>query len=592
MRKIKFLLTLLIVLIGSIGFASAKTVYLKTNDAWTADGARFALYYFEEAQGGTVNGWADFVALGSILKAEVPAGDYDKMIVCRMNGGTTENNWGNKWNQSADMNIPSNDNALYLCPNACGDGAVFATSYFVGFDTSIATSSHDFKVAKGWGHIVGTNDYDSQGPYYMSYSYYQTSGVGGTGTLLANRQYAGDYGGGGVVNDILVTPAVNGTVTLDIKAYGLASSTNNAFVEVYAINVDGSLGDLLKTIKTEIPGYNTGDNTSWDTYELANLTSEQKIGLRCQYVYIDNFTAEEVNIPVERTLTVTKVANLAGYEGTGGSTTYFEQQPDGTLKVQLKVTLQNTGDIDLNPGDAGYTLTLVSDYYGTKTYYDDESIDVNEALAAGEIKTIDVDFYVPFTSNWINWRIKENVSGTTSSSYRYAGATAYEPKFVFRKAGSSATSSLSSAEAWGTITESTTKNYEIFNNGTAPLVVNSIAIPEGFTTDPAGTDVVLFRTSGYNADGAVWYAWTWNTDDGVWVAEADGKFTGLKNNVIFVRMDPEGAPNWDNEWNRTGNLVVEPGKTYFINSLLVEAKQRLSTLPTTQASRVHLPATS
>ncbi len=565
MRKIKFLLTLLIVLIGSIGFASAKTVYLKTNDAWTIDGARFALYYFEKAQP-TNDGWEDFVAFGSILKAEVPSGDYDQMVVCRMNGGTTANNWDNRWNQSADMNIPSNDNALYLCPNACGDGAVFATSYIVDFDTSIATSSHDFKVAKGWGHIVGSGNYDGYGPYYMSYSYNQTYGVGGTGTLLANRQYAGDNGGGDVINDILVTPAVNGTVTLDIKASGLASSTKNAFVEVYAINVDGSLGDLLKTIKTEIPGYNTGSSTSWATYELADLATEQKIGLRCQYVYIDNFTAEEVNIPVERTLTVTKVANLAGYEGTGGSTTYFEQQPDGTLKVQLKVTLQNTGDIDLNPGDAGYTLTLVSDYYGTKTDYDDESIDITEALAAGEIKTIDVDFYVPFTPNWINWRVKENVSGTTSSSYRYAGATAYEPKFVFRKAGSSSTSSLSSAEAWGTITESTTKNYEIFNNGTAPLIVNSIAIPEGFTTDAAGTDVVLFRTSGYNADGAVWYAWTWNTDDGVWVAEADGKFTGLKSNVIFVRMDPEGAPNWDNEWNRTGNLVVEPGKTYFINS--------------------------
>ncbi len=562
MRKIKFLLTLLIVLIGSIGFASAKTVYLKTNDAWTADGARFALYFFEEAQGGTVNGWADFVALGSILKAEVPSGDYDKMIICRMDGGTTANNWDNRWNQSADMNIPSNDNALYLCPNACGNGAVFATSYIVDFNTAIATSNHDFKVAKGWGHIVGTNNYDGYGPYYMSYSYNQTSGVGGTGTLSATRQYAGDYGGGGVCQDILITPAVNGTVTLDIQASISASNSNNAYVEVYAINVDGSLGDLLKTIKTEIPGYNTGNSTSWDTYELANLASEQKIGLRCQYVYIDNFTATSANIPVERTLTVTKVANLNGETGYSG-TTNFEQQPDGSLKVQLQVTLSNTGDVNLNPGDDGYTLTLVR---GT-TEYPDAAVAITEAIAAGEEKTIDVDFYVPYTSGWANWYVKENVSGTTSSSYRYAGAIAYEPEFVFRKAGSSSTSSLSSAEAWGTITESTTKNYEIFNNGTAPLVINSIQIPEGFTTDATGTDVVLFRTSGYNADGAVWYAWTWNDgEDGAWVAETDGKFTGLRQKVNFIRMNPEGAPDWSKEWNRTGDLTVEPGKTYVIDS--------------------------
>lgn len=573
MRKIKFLLTLLIVLIGSIGFASAKTVYLKTNDAWTADGARFALYYFEQAQPTNV-GWADFVALGSILKAEVPSGDYDKMIVCRMNGGTTENNWDNKWNQSADMNIPSNDNALYLCPNVCGDGAVFATSYIVGFDTSIATSNHDFKVAKGWGHIVGSGDYDGYGPYYMSYSYNQTSGVGGTGTLLANRQFAGDYGGGDVINDILVTPAVNGTVTLDIMASTGASNSNNAFVEVYAINVDGSLGDLLKTIKTEIPGYNTGSSTSWATYELANLASEQKIGLRCQYVYIDNFTAEEVNIPVERTLMVTKVANLEGYEGTGGSTTYFEQQPDGTLKVQLKVTLQNTGDYDLNPGDDNYTLTVASASYasGTKTYYDGASIAITEAIDAGETKDIDVDFYVPYASGWKYWFVKENVSGTTSSSYRYAGTTAYEPKFVFRGKDSSSSSNLSTTQTFGLVNEATTKSYEIANTGTAPLTINSIEITGGFTTDAAGTDVVLFRTSGYNADGAVWYAWTWNDgEEGTWVPEAEGKFTGLRQKVNFIRMNPAGAgnldyPGWSYEWNRTGDLTVEPGKTYVIDS--------------------------
>lgn len=440
-------------------------------------------------------------------------------------------------------------------------------NYHVDFDTSITTSSPDFKVAKGWGHIVGSGNYDGYGPYYMSYSYYGTSGVNGTGTLLASRQFAGDNWGGNVINDILVTPAVNGTVTLDIMASTSAGNSNNAFVEVYAINVDGSLGDLLKTIKTEIPGYNTGSSTSWATYELANLASEQKIGLRCQYVYIDNFTAEEVNIPVERTLMVTKVANLEGYEGTGGSTTYFEQQPDGTLKVQLKVTLQNTGDYDLNPGDDNYTLTVASasSASGTKTYYDGASIAITEAIAAGETKDIDVDFYVPYTSGWKYWFVKENVSGTTSSSSRYAGVTAYEPKFVFRGKDSSSSSNLTTTQTFGLVNEATTKSYEIANTGTAPLTINSIEIPEGFY---GSSPSVLERTDDYNVDGAVWYAWTWNTTDGEWVAEVDGKFTGLKNNVIFVRMNPTAAgdPDWSKEWNRTGDLAVELGKTYVIDS--------------------------
>ncbi len=563
MRKIKFLLTLLIVLIGSIGFASAKTVYLKTNDAWTADGARFALYYFEEAQGGTVNGWADFVALGSILKAEVPAGDYDKMIICRMNGGTTENNWGNKWNQSADMNIPSNDNALYLCPNACGNGDVFATSYIVDFNTAISTSDHAFQVASNWRHIVDTNNYDGYGPYYMSYSYYQTSGVGDTGTLLAYRQYAGDNSGGGVVNDILVTPAVNGTVTLDIKASISAGSSNNAFVEVYAINSDGTRGELLKTIKTEIPGYNSGKNTAWATYELANLASEQKIGLRCQNVYIDNFTAEEAIIAPEAKITIASAVPTA----TTG-TIYWEQQPNGKVLVSYTVTVTNNGEVDLTQGMDGFSVSIINgstgDVYSTVAVPQDLAVGEtsDEFVVSAEVETS----LWPNIYTYIQMNLKENLFGQVveraQSTY-----IAYEPKLVFRTAGSSSTSNISPAEAWGTITESTTKNYEIFNKGTAPLIVNSIAIPEGFTTDPAGTDVVLFRTSGYNADGAVWYAWTWNDgEDGAWVAETDGKFTGLRQKVNFIRMNPAGAPDWSKEWNRTGDLTVEPGKTYVIDS--------------------------
>ena len=364
------------------------------------------------------------------------------------------------------------------------EAAAPVSGYTVDFNTAIATSNHDFKVAKGWGHIVGSDNYDGYGPYYMTYSYKSEDGVDGTGALYAARQYAGDNWGGNVVSDVLVTPTVNGTVTLDVKASG-SSSSNNAFVEVYAINADGTRGDLLKTIKEDIAGYNTGSNTEWATFTLAELTAEQKLGLRCQYVYIDNFTASSVNIPAERTLEVTKVANLDGNTGTAGTTTYFEQQADGTLKVQLQLTLTNTGDVNFTPGDEGYTLTLASASYtsGTKTYYDDATVAITEPLAAGETKTIDVDFYVPYpSSTWNYWFVKENISGTTSSSSRYAGVTAYEPKFVFRAFESTSTSSLSGAQAYGLVSEETTKSYEIANTGTAPLTIKSITLPEGFTS--------------------------------------------------------------------------------------------------------------
>ena len=443
--------------------------------------------------------------------------------------------------------------------------------YSVDFNTAITTSNHDFAVAQKWGHIVGTNNYDNMGPYYMSYSYSGTDGVDGTGALVAYRQYAGDSGGGAVCYDLLVTPTVSGTITLQVKAVSTASSSNNAFVEFYA--TDGTTrGDLLETVKEVIPGYNSGNNTEWITATL-EVAEAQKIGIRAQNVYIDNFTATEAVLPFEASLSVSAVKNIDGATGTGGTTTYFNQQADGSLLVNLKVDLANTGDVDFVSGvTENYTLTLASASYtsGTKTYYEDATINVPVDLAAGATaENVEVSFTIPYSSGWKYYFVRENITGTTSSSSRYAGVTAYEPKFAFREAGSTSTSSLSGTVDFGMISSETTKNYEIYNDGTAPLFVRSITGPTGFdmtVAETTGNDVYINHSS-IDA-GGVWYAWTWTTaDDGKWVKENNGVFADVKDNIIFLRMDSNGAPSWDDNvvWGRTGDIVVTKGGGYIID---------------------------
>ena len=436
-------------------------------------------------------------------------------------------------------------------------------AYTVDFNTPITTSNHNFKVAKGWGHIVPESNYDGYGPYYMTYSYYADSGVDGTGTLSAARQFAGDYSGGETIYDLLVTPAVQGTVTLDVKASVSASSSNNAFVEVYAINGDGSRGSLLKTIKQDIAGYNTGNNAAWATFTLAELTEGQKLGLRLQYVYVDNFTAGSADIPAEHALEVTSVASLEGNTGNGGTTTYFTQQPDGMLKVQLQVTLTNNGDYDYAPGDKGFSLTPARAAYSSsaKTYYEEATVNISEALAAGESKTIDVDFNVPYTAGWANWYVRENITGTTSSSYRYAGVKAYESKFVLREAGSTASNSIA-AQNWGTITESTTKHYEIANTGTAPLKLKSLGMTgEGFTignapTIPeeglevaAGQAVPLDITNNASAKGI------FNSTLNVTYVPAIGDKTTF---TLDFTANVIGANTWTADFNNNSSTIAYP----------------------------------
>ena len=89
-----------------------KVVYLQPNDNWKADNARFAAYFWND--GGSV--WVSMTAVEEgIYEAHLPTGyDYGcNVIFCRMNPSTTANNWNNKWNQTADLKVPTDGTNLY-----------------------------------------------------------------------------------------------------------------------------------------------------------------------------------------------------------------------------------------------------------------------------------------------------------------------------------------------------------------------------------------------------------------------------------------------------------------------------------------------
>lgn len=87
------------------------TVYLKPNANWLEAGARFAVYFFEDP----ANIWVDMVQdeESGVFKCAVPEG-YSNMIFCRMNPGTVDNNWDNKWSQTADLKVPVDDNVCFV----------------------------------------------------------------------------------------------------------------------------------------------------------------------------------------------------------------------------------------------------------------------------------------------------------------------------------------------------------------------------------------------------------------------------------------------------------------------------------------------
>lgn len=93
-------------------------VYLKPNANWLSDGARFAIYVF----GNDGDAWVSMTDLGNgYYSAQIPEGSWNGIIFCRMNPGTTDDNWDNKWNQSVDLNIPTDSNNCYTVADGAWD---------------------------------------------------------------------------------------------------------------------------------------------------------------------------------------------------------------------------------------------------------------------------------------------------------------------------------------------------------------------------------------------------------------------------------------------------------------------------------------
>ena len=118
-----------------------KNIYLAPA-IWDAEDAteRYAAYAFNSS---SVNEWFDFAAeKEGIFTAAIP-NFYNKIILVRMNGETTENNWDNKWNQTDDIDFTAvADNTLFTITGwGEGEGAksTYETSEYVVLNTYTAT---------------------------------------------------------------------------------------------------------------------------------------------------------------------------------------------------------------------------------------------------------------------------------------------------------------------------------------------------------------------------------------------------------------------------------------------------------------------
>ena len=111
-----------------------EVVLLKPSSNWKQSNARFAVYFFNDAQG--KNTWVSMTKASDetdIYYAVAPTGNWEKLIFCRMDPGKSANDWGSKWNQSGNCTW-TNAKSLLTVPSNSWDN--FTTSWSVKKVTS------------------------------------------------------------------------------------------------------------------------------------------------------------------------------------------------------------------------------------------------------------------------------------------------------------------------------------------------------------------------------------------------------------------------------------------------------------------------
>ena len=146
---------------------SGLTLYLQPNANWKVDGARFAAYFF-----GAGETWVDMTLVEGetdIYSVVAPVG-YPNVIFCRMNPGASANNWNNKWNQTGDLKVPTDDKVLFVVPANSWDGATNGwTTYVVAEPEPVALATPNVTVdvdvnvvTLTWNAVEGAANYTVQ----------------------------------------------------------------------------------------------------------------------------------------------------------------------------------------------------------------------------------------------------------------------------------------------------------------------------------------------------------------------------------------------------------------------------------------------
>ena len=389
----------------------------------------------------------------------------------------------------------------------------------------------------GWAHYVDRFQADSWStPSFVEYFAQETGGYGDDGACLkVGSQTLYDSWGESsqTMTDMIVTPAITGDASIYVK-----QSAAEGSVSFYTCTV-ASDGTVTKGGKYEVtvPALSTD---AWTKVELPNVAAGTRLGICGDQVLLDEFSAASADVVLKREMTILSSPTMI-------SSGDLCADADGNVQVQFKAKIKNSGEVPLAVGDEGYTVSLYDNTDGVAV---GEPVPVSFPLAVGESQYLEGTVTMAVTENYRHgFHLKENISGVTT----YLGwieVFPHAPVFTLEDNLSHDVENGSTVD-FQVMQASTSKVLVISNaKGGAPLTINSVSVPEGFSYKISATENGEAATFPYEV-AALGKAYLTVTMDASMVGKRSG-------NIVITPADGQGEVY---TLAVTGE-IVDPSKVY------------------------------
>ena len=144
-------------------FTDLNVLYLKPNSSWSQSDAWFAAYFYNGSGG---NYWVRMTCDDPCEKnkdyyrVKIPQGTWTHVIFVRMGNDKSDLNWDSKWNQTGNLEIPTNGNNLFTVPvfedGKSWDGATTTWSTYtstyepVTYNVTVPAGTPNCYICGGW----------------------------------------------------------------------------------------------------------------------------------------------------------------------------------------------------------------------------------------------------------------------------------------------------------------------------------------------------------------------------------------------------------------------------------------------------------